>query len=206
MKARITKILSFLMAVITLLGTLSMPALFADGADTDATSDSSVLGAPEMTVLSADDTADTADASNAGEYHLEYDKAQLNKLIGVESYYDYTQKHKDVDKAEESIIINAVESYLPEQSTSEVTQAEGADYGDGSVTGPVLITGDVGETTFKVTIPKTAMYAMNITYASIVQDDADATEISTTIERMLYIDGAMPFSESRYLYFPRAWQ
>ena len=207
MKARITKILSFLMAVITLLGTLSMPALFADEADTDATSDSSVLGAPEVTVASADEgTGTTVDASNAEEYHLEYDEAQLNKLIGVESYYDYTQKHKDVDKTEQNVVIDAVESYLPEQSTAEVTVAEGADYGDGSVTGPVLVTGDVGETTFKVTIPKTAMYAMQITYASIVQDDTDATEISTTIERMLYIDGAMPFSESRYLYFPRAWQ
>ncbi len=206
MKVRITKFLALLMALVTLLGTLSMPALFAAEEDTEATSDSSVLGAPEMTVLSAEDGAQTGEALPEDEYHIEYDKKQLDKLIGVESYYSYTQKHKDMPKGEDTIVINAVESYLPDQSTANVEVVDGAGYGDGSVSGDVLRTGDTGETVFKINVPKEGKYAVALNYASVVVNDEDATEISTTIERMFSIDGAMPFSECRYLYFPRCWE
>ena len=208
------------MATIMLLGTLSIPALYADETDMDATSGSSILGAPEVEIAGVDTQSAAQD-----EYHLEYDEVQLNKLIGVDSYYNYTQKYKDVPKAEDTVVINAATDYIPELSDAVVRDEEelaeleergreavtlgvqgGSEYGDKTVTGDVLVTDEVGETVFKVNIPKTGMYAMRIKYASVVQNDEDATEISTTIERMLYIDGAMPFSESRYLYFPRCWE
>ncbi len=221
MNSWIKKVLSLFLVLVTLLGTLSMPGVFADEeTDADKTSDtaSDLLGAPEMTVEAVDDPEvavategeelpeETAEPEDDGQYHVTYDEETLNKLIGVDSYSAYSRKYKDVGKGSESVVINAVEAYNAEQSTAEVSVESGTAYGDGSIDADVLVTGGSGETVFNVTVPKEGMYAMKVTYASVVTNDEDATEISTTIERMLYIDDALPFSETRYLYFPRTWE
>lgn len=76
----------------------------------------------------------------------------------------------------------------------------------------VVSTGETGDTVFAFEIPEgqEGFYCINVTYTTNPQSSDDEnlkdSEISTTIERMLYIDGKLPFSESRYLYFPRCWQ
>ncbi|MBR5515017.1 MAG: extracellular solute-binding protein [Clostridia bacterium] len=268
MNVRIKKILSFSMAVLMLFGVLSTSVL--------------VYAAEDDSSQKEEVTVDPL----ASLYH--YDAVQLEKLIGVDSYIDYTDEHADAKKAPEdaNIVITyedlvtedepvsadgktvysaeQAEDLIAEQEAqeeaenaeanadnsetadleedpasedakkeeedqkeeivyttasyelkdaSEVKDTKGVVAGhfsyEDEVTGTVLSTGDTGETVFRFNVEKTGMYAMRITYTSNPQADSDEeledAEISTTIERMLYIDGKLPFSEARYLYFPRCW-
>ncbi|MBE6572962.1 MAG: hypothetical protein E7652_01045 [Ruminococcaceae bacterium] len=73
----------------------------------------------------------------------------------------------------------------------------------------VVATGGDDETVFRFYVEKGGMYCLKLTYSTNPQESDDESladaEISTTIERILYIDGKLPFSEARYLYFPRCW-
>ncbi|MBE6686009.1 MAG: extracellular solute-binding protein [Ruminococcaceae bacterium] len=270
MNVRIKKILSFLLAALMLFGVLST-SVFVYAAEDDSSQTEEATVDPLASLYT-------------------YDAVQLEKLIGVDSYNDYTDKHADAEraskdssffitpddlvtedapvsadgktvytadeaedliaeqeaeeeeqnaeandgnvdeeeltggdaseeaKAEEEeeeqkaeIIYTTAEHSIIDASEIKDTKGVSADYFhyDEAVEGDVLVTGDTGETVFRFQVPETGKYAMRVTYTSNPQADADAeqadAEISTTIERMLYIDGKLPFSEARYLYFPRCW-
>ena len=70
---------------------------------------------------------------------------------------------------------------------------------------------DRGLTTFKIYVPETGMYAIDLQCYPVAYHDVDGDGVKeqvstkTTIERMFYIDGELPFNECRYLYIPRSW-
>ncbi len=186
MKHGIKRILSFLLAVIMLMGSLSLTTgVFADENEPAAGTD--ITGA-------------------ADDYVFEYDAEAILKLGNAVSYDEYTKLHEGKDYKEEEFIVYAADAYDDAASTVKSTIEDGSVYGDGSITDKVLVTPDSGNTVLKIDVPAEGRYAIELTYASVVVDDTDATEISTTIERMMYVDGEMPFSEARYLYFPRTWE
>ncbi len=69
-----------------------------------------------------------------------------------------------------------------------------------------------GKTTFKIEVPADGMYSIDILYYPVANYDlngdgiAEQLSTKTTIERMFFIDGALPFNECRYLYIPRSWE
>jgi ABC-type glycerol-3-phosphate transport system substrate-binding protein len=69
-----------------------------------------------------------------------------------------------------------------------------------------------GKTTFKITVKEAGMYSVDINYLPVENFDynedgvAETVSTKTTIERMFYIDGVLPFNECRYLYIPRSWE
>ena len=60
-------------------------------------------------------------------------------------------------------------------------------------------TNDTGRLAFKVNVPETGKYAMTIEYYPIAGN-------STAIERILLIDGKIPFNEARYISLSRIWR
>jgi len=119
---------------------------------------------------------------------------EIMTLINASSYMDYDKKYADVPDGKETIVIDAYD-YVADKTTAEVEVYENF---QGS-TGKSLYMSDEGTTTWKFTVPHTGRYAMLIEYYPI-----EGT--NTTIERMLYIDDYLPFSEARYFYFPRVWE
>ena len=193
--------ISVLLCVLMAAGTLSMPlAVYADGPDgTDTT------GSGDAAAASTDNTLD-----ETLEYYASYDAELMKRLVSADSYRKYQNLYKNVPAAKQTVTLTYAD--LNEEKTTAThylidakTVAENHAYGGEVPTGDVLFTGKEGETVFNVTIPETGMYSIRLTYASIV-DKEDTTEIATTIERMLYIDNELPFSETRYLYFPRVWE
>lgn len=74
-----------------------------------------------------------------------------------------------------------------------------------------LFTGDSGETVFKLNIPSTAKYNIKIEYypaLQLVDPEGNAlyNDKSGSIERILKINGTIPFSEARYLVLPKIWK
>ncbi len=220
-KRRLSLFLCMLMVLGTLVGPMSVFADEEVPADSEDT-------APEAAVLTtgedvsaeegdaSDDTAATdlsATEENAADdnYTADYDEETLKKLLEAESYREYTKHYEGVPVAGETITILAAEALNEELTTAEHSVIDAgeitteATYGD-APKGDVLETGDSGETVFNFTVPKTGMYSIRVTYTSRPQLDSVSSDISTTIERMLYIDDQLPFSETRYLYFPRVWE
>lgn len=113
-------------------------------------------------------------------------------------YLDYLATNP-AENPEENIVINAVD-YDKEHTNASVEVLENF---EGK--GEALYMPASGVTSWKITVPKTAKYAIRITYYPIAEKDGIEVSTYTTIERTLYIDGYIPFSEARYFYFPKNW-
>ncbi len=123
---------------------------------------------------------------------------EVEKFLGLRTYDEYSRKYKSqgVPDGSESIIINGID-YDKESSTAKVEAHETGGGKDGNKS--YIVTPPTGETTWTFTVPTTGMYAMRIEYMT-----PEGTH--TTVERMLLLDGELPFSEARYFYLPRSWK
>ncbi len=76
---------------------------------------------------------------------------------------------------------------------------------------PSLLTGDGGRAYWKFTVEESGLYTITADYFPIVEDpdieDEDERDIGkkSSIERVLFIDGEVPFNEARYITFTRNW-
>ena len=131
----------------------------------------------------------TGEDKNSGS--LQEFKEQLN----AQTYEEYLKEYADVPRYEgEDIVINGVDYVADEKlTTAEVRPAELA---DGT---KVLYTPNAGTVTWKVTVPTTRKYSIVIEYWP---DEAK----SASIERLLMIDGNVPFAEARFLTLPKVWK
>ena len=140
-------------------------------------------------------------------------KSVLTGLV----YSEYLESHSQVPDADDEIIID-LENYLTEivdedgdatkMTTATVQSASGSDYG---TDGNVLLVGDDGKITWNIKVDKTAMYSVVIEYYTGDFDVKDgegnivSESKSASIERMLLIDGSVPFKESRSIVLYRSW-
>ena len=119
--------------------------------------------------------------------------ADLKELLNAISYDEYEAKNKDVPKAKEALIINALDYAEVVVVNDDFTEAK---LSDGAT---VLFTPQDGQVTWEVEIPETAKYSIKIEYYPFENNR------STSIERILKIDDAVPFAEARFLTLPKNW-
>ena len=175
------KLLSVFLAALTLLGTGSV-VISADEAGT----------AGETAV--ADKGGDDGAASYPGYYDGYTSLEDVKKYMGIQSYDEYKRRYANEPRATQTVTIMAADY----DAASTTAAVEVREKGSADCDSTSLYMPETGKTVWKVTVPETGKYAIRVTYY--------ACEGSfTTIERMLYIDGKLPFSESRYYYFPRSW-
>ncbi len=183
-KSPFRKLLAGFLASLMLVGTLSALPVFA--AEEDGGSDSG--------------SGTTGSGSSAGSDETEIEFH--DDLAGGDAgnpYTEYLGRHP-ADKAEESIVIDAVD-YDSANTTAKVEVLENY---EGA--GQALYTPQAGITSWKINVPKDAYYAIRITYFPVTEHKGEEVTTYTTIERTLYIDGRIPFSEASYFYFPRTWE
>ena len=188
MQKSLTKLLSCLLAVLMIAGTFASVAVFADEdvtvGDTgniinpSEDDEKSQNGTEKQTGITFHDDLSGGDAGNP--------------------YLEYKQKH-GTQGPEKNIVVNAVD-YDAENTTAEVEKIDSLD-GKSNV----LYMPATGKTSWKINVPKDASYAIRITYYPIVEYKGEEVSTYTTVERTLYVDGRIPFSEARYFYFPRNW-
>ncbi|MBE6631880.1 MAG: hypothetical protein E7623_04180, partial [Ruminococcaceae bacterium] len=165
-----TKILAMVLAVITVLGTMSVAVL-----------------AEEDQVLSADTVL--SDADKLEDF---YSDEELQQIVTAYNfpYQDYKAKYADMPIGSETVVVNGTD-YVAEKTTAEVYEVEH----DGE---KGLYTPDLGDVVYKINVPSTGKYAFSVTYYQTPGQ-------TTMMERGFKIDDDYPFSESRFLYFPRLW-
>ncbi len=182
-----TRILSVFLLTAMLAGS-TLPVLAADG-DTGGAAANGTSSDGAGTGESA--ASDTSDETYGFGYS--YTKDEVLKFMDADSYMVYSERYANVPRGTDTIVIEGG-SYDASQTDAEV---EVLDEFEGKTN--VIKTSDTGSTSWKVVIPKTGKYAISVEYYNL-------KGTNTTIERMLYIDGKLPFSETRYLYFPRTWE
>ena len=109
----------------------------------------------------------------------------------VPTFADYAQQAADASRPAVSLVIPATENYTVEGETEARVETL-----DGTA---ALITGDSGRVTWTFTVEETGFYDLFFRYRAVEGKGA-------AIERALYLDGALPFSEARDLIFNRIYE
>ena len=133
----------------------------------------------------------SADKSVAEEERERVNQSILN-IISAISYDKYDDLHSDAPAATKTVTVNAADAYVPEKTTSEVTE----ETHDGR---RALYTSDSGQVTYRINVPETGRYVLKIDYCT-VSDKINA------VERILYINNKIPFSEARLLQMKKIWK
>ena len=133
----------------------------------------------------------TATAATTGETSITDESlADLKEQLNAISYEDYKTKYLDgLGRATSAIVIDAAADYDPDLTTASVSVVTER----GS-----LFTPSTGTVTWKVNIPAAAKYSIEIEYWPTFAK-------STSIERILKINNAIPFAEARYVTLPKIW-
>jgi ABC-type glycerol-3-phosphate transport system substrate-binding protein len=159
--------------------------------------------------------APSADSATVDKVAIEGTEIQFHQdMAGGEAgrpYLEYRDRYKAV-AADGSFIIPAVDfdtanttAEVKKLSADEVKALTGADMGE------ALYMPASGVTSWKFSlkdygVTEDSYYAVRITYFPLTEFEGKEVSTYTTIERTLYIDGRIPFSEARYFYFPRTWE
>ena len=121
-----------------------------------------------------------------------------NLMVSI-TYADYLAEYSQVPDTSEEIVID-VTDFNTELSEGDITldNEESVEIDDRILTGTVSTTNS-GKLVYDIDVPETAMYSITVDYYPIHGNGA-------TIERILLIDGRIPFNEARYMNFTRVWE
>ncbi len=144
--------------------------------------------------------------------------AEIRELLNTSSYKVYNEKHPTT-KGREQIVIDATALYSYEVSgvvyyydtakntfytvdgaglrTDVASDAVAAYVGDHGGKTSLYSPAD-GKLNWQVTIPSSGRYAIEIEYYPIGKN-------VSSVERVFYIDGKVPFSQARYLTISKSW-
>ena len=175
-----------------------------------------LIGGGAVSVSADEEVGNDSSVSDTG-------LSDVKELLSADSYSEYCKKETFVtsSKAESSIVIDAL-SFNADATTTDVYKVKidpvsGAaiivddDYvaKDGEEIG--LYSGDSGELVFDIDVPETAKYSIAIEYyplSTLVDANGNTvySDKAGSVERILRIDGKIPFSEAKYLVMTKVWK
>ena len=162
-----------------------------------------LVGTSSMATFAATNTDGTASGSTTTSLE------EIKELLDTVGYKDYYASFAGAENKPEKFTVNLGESYIaPADEEGENTDETAADtvkvlsaeetkseYGKEKVT---VSLPEVGLAEFKINVPSTGFYTVDIEYHTTGNK-------KVSVERMLYIDGKIPFTEARYLTLPRTY-
>ena len=157
---------------------------------------SMLLSNAAMIFAAEEDAGKAADGSAAAvdNSHTLNSLADMAELMVSTSYEEYHLRHENAPLGTGEIVIPAAE-YDAENTLVDVEIL--SDY-DGKK-GDSILTPEEGKVAWKVEIPKTGFYNISVSYYPYEGKSASA-------ERIVMIDGKVPFKEARYITFSRIWK
>lgn len=128
---------------------------------------------------------------------------EIKSLLTDETYASYLALHADAKDASGDVVINVLD-YLEDETTTDIIVLDEL----GGYKGPVLVTGESGRVSWKIDIPETANYSIEIEYFTKV-DAADGDIVikskSSSPERMFFVNGKILFEEARSIELSKSW-
>lgn len=144
-------------------------------------------------VFAADGTAETDDSYLSGQVNTDSSETEsyLTGFVRENLYNDYYDKYSEYDTTLPTV---EVDGPAFNASTAKV-KAEASYEGAASV---AVIEG-AGELTYTINVPTTGMYALQMNYFPIINENGNDIEIA------LKVDGKTPFEEAAALNLKRVW-
>lgn len=128
---------------------------------------------------------------------------EIKALLTDETYASYLALHPDAKDASQDVVIDVM-NYLKDETTTDIVKLDKL----GDYKGSVLVTGESGRVSWKVNIPETANYAIEIEYYTAINVESDEISIkskTSSPERMLVVDGKILFEEARSIELTKSW-
>lgn len=137
--------------------------------------------------------------------------AEINNILTSVVYSEYISLYTDVKDAEKDIEIPLADYIKSTEADEEKRATVNVENGYGGADGEVLLVADDGSISWNIDVEDEALYSIKIEYYSgnVTVKDLDGNTVSegksTSIERMILIDGKVPFKEARSIVLPRKW-
>ncbi len=126
--------------------------------------------------------------------------AEWNEILNTSEYEEYLEEYAELAATEETKTFYADKAFMPEESTAGAY----IDALDGSVYTP-----NTGKVVWKIDVPKEGLYTLSIDCYpgndELEGEERQTEEMSTDVERILYINGKVPFSEARSITITKRW-
>jgi len=155
-----------------------------------------VLGCFGVSVAASDNDSASGAATEPKISYSSNAIATAKELQEALSYEEYASKYSDTTlypNATDTIVINGLD-YYAEQTTAKVTKTG---Y-DGQT---ALETGSEGTVAYKFNVPATGKYVMKINYWPTESESS-----STSIQRILRVNGQIPFKEAYTIGLTKVWK
>ena len=110
---------------------------------------------------------------------------------GENSYASYLTHHESASKPDTIIVIDATEYAQVTGSEFKLLQVEGME-------GSALYTGETGTVQWNFEVEQAGLYQLEVLYYPVEGK-------SSSIERIIAIDGVVPFEEAQFIQFDRLW-
>lgn len=150
-------------------------------------------------VVFADDTAAESEVASGRRSMQEW-----NEILNTVDYATYLEKHASAAEVTDVVTIDGTRFDADGTSAAEVEVMHNV-HADGRDS---LYTSDSSRVTWKVTVPKAGLYTIGVDcFTGDAKHGAEAGEAekSTDVERIVYINGKVPFSEARSIVFRKSW-
>ncbi|MDF2537618.1 MAG: hypothetical protein K0S76_639 [Herbinix sp.] len=124
---------------------------------------------------------------------LQTEEAEPVSNVAEEGSYEaYLQTHEGVPFAETEFTIDAADYTVADQAVEVLPSYEGSSKDS-------VLTSEEGYIEWEFNVPETGMYNISMRYYPYEGK-------GSAIERILYIDGEVPYNEANYITLPRYWE
>lgn len=157
-----------------------------------------VMACSSLSVLVfAKDTENETETTTGGRTMAEW-----NEILNTVDYEEYIGDYSEAAIPTSSVTIDATE-YVAEKTTDKEAEVLFNVANDGEYS---LYTSASGKVTWNVTVPETGLYTVELVcYPGDAKLEEGEKEKSTDIERILYVNGKVPFGEARSVTVSKAW-
>ena len=127
---------------------------------------------------------------------------EWNEILNTDDYEEYLADYADASRGDRVITIDATE-FVADMTTDTGAKVLFDVNGDNEKS---LYTSESGKVTWKVNVPTAGLYTVELLcYPGDATLEEGDNEKSTDVERILYVNGKVPFSEARSVTITKCW-
>ena len=127
---------------------------------------------------------------------------EWNEILNTVNYKEYLEDYSEVSPVKDTVTISTVE-YVTEKTTDKGVKVVFDVAGDKEES---LHTSASGKVTWTVDVPKAGLYTVTLNcYPGDATLEEGAKERSTAVERILYVNDKVPYSEARSITISKTW-
>ncbi len=144
-------------------------------------------------------TTSASQEQKSGTNNEQSELDQIREQLGAISYEEYLEAHKEISGGTAEIVIDPIRDLNRDQTTANVKELENG----------TLFTPNSGSVTWTIDLATAAKYSIVLEYwpdKPTVDENGEKNGAKTAaIERILRINGEIPFAEARYVSMPKVW-